>query len=568
MFNKIKEFIKAPVFEGDEEKTRRAKVLNALQISLTITFLLGGGLGIAFFFIEKIISAYIVLLGLLIAWIGFYLNRRGNVSAASWLICLAYFWVTTYLLYISGGVRSFDIMFFIPGTVIAGILLGASGAWVYAGASILVSGLYLQASLSGVVFNQFAFPPQSVFTLLVISLGMTVIPLTVTLDSLSEAIKRVGSSEERYRLISSVASDYMFSTRLGKSGQLELDWVAGAFAEITGYTYQEYIDHGGWLATLHPDDREQDAKDFYNLSHNKNIITEVRTKHKDGNFKWVRVYAHPLWDEKRQRLVGIYGAVQDITERKQKEFEITRLNAELESRVQERTAQLESANAELESFSYSVSHDLRAPLRAVKAFSEIVLSEYAQPMEPKGKEFLRKVIDSSDEMAEKIDSLLSFSRLSRGKLSIKKVNLSTMAHSILTNLQAGEPARQVTITIQPNLTVQADTGLMRTMLENLLGNAWKYTSKKENAQISFTAQKIKDEMVYMVQDNGAGFEMKYVDKLFGVFQRLHRSDEFIGHGIGLATVHRIIQRHSGRIWAEGQVNQGATFRFVLGDLKH
>jgi two-component system sensor histidine kinase/response regulator len=239
--------------------------------------------------------------------------------------------------------------------------------------------------------------------------------------------------------------------------------------------------------------------------------------------------------------------------------ELTRAKNELRSA----NAALESANKELESFSYSVSHDLRAPLRAISGFTEIVLSDEAQKLDDAGKEQLLRVQNACRRMGQLIDDLLNLSRVSRGEILHEIVDLGDLAKSILDDLRRNNPGRHVKVTVAADLTASADPKLMRIALENLLSNAWKFTSKQADAAIEIGKTTQGDQQVYYIRDNGAGFDMNYANKLFGAFQRLHSNDDYPGTGVGLATVQRIINRHGGRIWAESAVGKGATFFFAL-----
>lgn len=249
--------------------------------------------------------------------------------------------------------------------------------------------------------------------------------------------------------------------------------------------------------------------------------------------------------------------------REEAEAGLKQLNLELERRVLERTRQQELANQELEAFSYSVSHDLRAPLRSIDGFSQVLLTAYHDRLDATGIDYLHRVCRASQRMGYLIDDLLHLSQVTRSPLRREPVDLSGIAEHVADDLRKTDPGRRVRFVLQPGLSVQADPGLLHIVIDNLLGNAFKYTGKKPVAEIEFGKRDIDGKDVFFVRDNGDGFNMNYAHKLFGTFQRLHEADEFEGTGIGLATVQRIIHRHNGRVWAEGQEGQGATFYFTL-----
>jgi PAS domain S-box-containing protein len=303
---------------------------------------------------------------------------------------------------------------------------------------------------------------------------------------------------------------------------------------------------------------------------------------KDGTFVPVEYTSSPLIVD--GKLAGAVLSFRDITERRRaeegqrrlhelerrarreleaKNVEIEKLNAELETRVRHRTAELEVANRELEAFSYSVSHDLRAPLRSLDGFSHILLDEYRDKLDGEGRDFLQRLRAASQHMGQLIDALLQLSRVSRSDMTREPVDLSTIASQIASDLQRSSPERNSTFKITPGLQVTGDPRLMHAALQNLLGNAWKFTAKRAETEIEFGAMQQDGMRVFYVRDNGAGFDMNYSNKLFGAFQRLHTAREFEGSGIGLATVQRIVHRHGGKVWAEGRPNEGATFFFTI-----
>ncbi len=244
--------------------------------------------------------------------------------------------------------------------------------------------------------------------------------------------------------------------------------------------------------------------------------------------------------------------------------QVQRHAAELEQHVRMRTAELEAANKELEAFTYSVSHDLRAPLRAIDGFSRMILRDYQALLPDEGQRRLGIVRENAQQMGQLIDDLLTFSRLNRQPLTRQPVDLTELANRIMVDLRSQEKSHPVELIIEPLPPAQADPALLKQVMVNLLSNAMKFTRKCEAASIKIGYHEDNDEIIYFVKDNGAGFDMRYVDKLFGVFQRLHRADEFEGTGVGLAIVQRIIHRHTGRVWAEAEVDKGATFYFTLG----
>jgi PAS domain S-box-containing protein len=279
-----------------------------------------------------------------------------------------------------------------------------------------------------------------------------------------------------------------------------------------------------------------------------------------GETRPVEVYCGPV-DFQGKTL--LYAIIHDIMERHNAEEKVRKMTEELEQRVASRTEALEHAIRELESFSYSVSHDLRGPVRNMNGLSHLLLEDYGGKLDETGSAYLHRIVAASSKMGHLIDDLLNLSRVSRHTIKIGTVDLSKIAREVVDDLSAMHPERIAEFTIATGLIVRGDPHLLRIVMDNLIGNAWKYSSRKEVARIEFGTTKYEGESVYFVRDNGAGFDMEYAGNLFNAFQRLHKADEFEGTGIGLATVQRIIQRHNGKVWGEGHSGEGATFYFTL-----
>jgi light-regulated signal transduction histidine kinase (bacteriophytochrome) len=258
--------------------------------------------------------------------------------------------------------------------------------------------------------------------------------------------------------------------------------------------------------------------------------------------------------------------LRDITARKEAEAKLRDLNLDLERRVQERTCDLESANQELEAFAYSASHDLRTPLQSIDGWGQALAEDYGDRLDKTGLGYLATIRGEAKRMRQLIDALLQLSRVARSEMSREPVDLSALATEMAATLRQHDPGRAAEIVIAPGLTARGDPVLLRTVLQNLLGNAWKFTAKTAAARIEFgQARRDDGRPAFFVRDNGAGFDRAFAAKLFLPFQRLHRQEEFAGTGIGLSLVKRIITRHGGEVWAEGEVGQGATFWFTLAE---
>lgn len=332
---------------------------------------------------------------------------------------------------------------------------------------------------------------------------------------------------------------------------------------MSGYDDKELIGNTTEMLYVDKEEFRNQGKSRY---HTGQKVTkgayEIKYKRKNGTSFWAETHGTQVKNINGET-IGFIGLFRDITERRKTSRELEQHRNHLEAMVSERTAALEAANQELEAFSYSVSHDLIAPLRAIDGFSHALQEDYAELIDDTGKDYLERVRNGAQHMGALITDLLSLSKVSQSKLARENIDLSAMAKTIINKLQENEPQREVIVNITPGLQGWGDKRLLEIALTNLLSNAWKYTSRENNAQVEFGITTNNGKTVYHVRDNGAGFDMKYADKLFTAFQRLHPAEQYEGTGIGLATVSRILRRHGGQIWAEAEVEQGATFYFTL-----
>lgn len=381
-------------------------------------------------------------------------------------------------------------------------------------------------------------------------------------EALRLAKETVEESLQKERILMAAIVESSEDAIIGKTlDGVITSWNRGA-ENIFGYPAAEIV--GQTMYALIPPEYRNDEKKMLAILQRGQSIKHFETERvcKDGSRIAVSFTISPIRD-KQGLIVGASIIARDITDRKLSEARIQELNASLEQKVSERTAELTAANHELDSFAYAVSHDLRAPLRAMSGFSQALTEDYGSLLQGEARVYLEQIDLASRKMSELIDGLLTLSRSTRGELHHDVMDLSSLSDSLLTELMQNDPGRQVAVQIEPGLQAHGDARMIEVIMRNLLGNAWKYTVHAAAPSISVYAEEQNGERRFCVADNGAGFDMAHANRLFQPFQRLHRQDEFPGIGIGLATVQRIVHRHGGIIEAQGEPGKGAVFCFAL-----
>ena len=426
---------------------------------------------------------------------------------------------------------------------------------------ILLFGALIFTAFFGVIFflialKQFKALADSYQTA-VLALRRSHSELETRVSERTQALKDANSELELFRLLALNIKDYAILI-LDPDG-IVISWSHGA-ERIKGYKSEEIIGKHFSIfytkedqSTGHP---EKELQEALVTGHYEEEGVRIR---KDGSQFFANVLITPLFDESNN-LRGFAKITRDITELKRDHDALQRANKELEKKA----ADLSSANQELEAFSYSVSHDLRAPLRGIDGFSQALIEDYSENLDGTAQDYLKRIRAGVQKMGRLIDDLLNLSRLTRTTIQHKPVNLSDLAQQIVQDLQSHDPDRRVSVTISNDLSVLGDPGLLSAVLQNLFSNAWKFTSKSNEQRIEFGQVLMQETKVYYIKDTGVGFDMAYSDRLFAAFQRLHHVRDYPGTGIGLATVRRIIRRHNGEIWVESKVGVGTTFFFTIG----
>jgi PAS domain S-box-containing protein len=466
------------------------------------------------------------------------------------------------------------VVFMFPAVIFFSILSGQANDPV-ASLSFLVLGLIVASILlspRGVVLLAFVnlfgilmlprLLPQAFPGLSVILAPLAVLTLRAALQLISpghrdqvESDRRalLRQSEERYRLVSSVISDYTFSNVQNENGDIVLNWVAGAFEQISGYTLEEFNARGGWVCTVHPDDLDQDAHDMELLRHNQQVISELRTIHKDGTIRWVKSYAHPVWDEEKNQLVGIYGAVQDITDRK-------RIEHEREDLIHD----LEAKNQELEQFTYTVSHDLKAPLITIKGFLGFLGVDVQARDKKRIEADIQRINEAADRMHELLTDLLELSRIGRKMNAPEMISSESLVNEVIEIMNGRLRERGVEVIVKGEFQkVYGDRQRLLEVVQNLMDNAAKFMGDQLHPliEIGQDGRAENGYATFFVRDNGIGIAPEFHERVFGLFNRLNPGIE--GTGIGLALVKRIVEFHGGRVWIQSETGSGATFYFTL-----
>lgn len=494
--------------------------------------------------------------------------HRGRVRLASWIFLITISLIAPGVsVYLTGSVAVVSVSVVqMTMIVMAGLLLGGREAVAFAVVVLSVNaGLFwmegrrLPARASSL---QGAWVLQAVFyaaTAALLARAITLIEEAFAMAGREAAERRVAEaalreSMDRYRLITSVSSDYAFSTELVPGPGLRLNWAAGAFEQITGFSFDEYVARGGWRAAVHPDDLGQDDHDLETVRSNRPVASEIRTICKDGSVRWVRVYAHPVWDEASNSLRGIFGAVQDISERKAAEAEREQLIHELEGR-----------NAELERFTYTVSHDLKSPLITIRGFLGHIEQAALDGRIDAVRADMDRVYKSTAKMHQLLDDLLELSRIGRLAKAPEEIPFDAIVRDALDLTHGRLAAAKVAVEVEgPLPVVRVDRDRLVEVVQNLIDNAAKFMGDQDNPRIVIGAKETAWGRAFFVSDNGEGVDPRYAERVFNLFDKLDPKSS--GTGVGLALVKRIVEVHGGRVWVESVgKSQGSTFLFTLAD---
>ncbi|RPH60233.1 MAG: PAS domain S-box protein [Chloroflexi bacterium] len=556
---KFWQWIKPPVFE-QEEQSRTAVWLHLMLLSIAFTSII---IAVTTLFISQTpATTSIALIVFIISVIALWFNRQGKLTAATFILLFSLLGTATYALYTGNGIHDTSILFFPAIIIFGGLLLRQRAYLVLVLLVIGAVGFIVFAEVNGWIETQFGsitdYGDSIVLSAFLIVQAMTIeLMMGGYLQSLQRAKRNAqaaAESAQTLRALLNASTDPMFL--MDTDGHfLDLN---EALARAIGRSMIELV--GKRSYDMLPPEIGRQRKAIVDK-----VVATAQPVRMEDHYpgRWLENNLFPILD-KNGKVYRVAAYFRDVTSYKKAEEEIRTLNADLEQRVKERTAQLEFTNKELEAFTYSVSHDLRAPLRTINGFARILEEDFGPEFAPSAIEHLQKIRAAGQKMSLLIDNLLDLSRLGRKPLQKQDVDTKGLVHLIIESFSDETAGRQIEWVLGDLPSCHADSILLNQVFANLVGNAVKYTSKRENARVEIGGFSQNEETIYFVRDNGAGFDMQYAEKLFGVFQRMHSDDEFEGTGIGLAIVQRIVQRHGGRVWAEAEVDKGATFFFTLG----
>ena len=538
--------IEPPAHIDDVAFRHTSRLLNIFLLIMIFTFMIVDG--VYFMTISNYTPPWY---GYVFLGASYFLNHSRYFRAAAFLTLVMFPLVIVINFVVGGGTFPQTTLYFL----IAGLILGEILLSFWFTALFAVVEIIVILSMPYIAPHRFAGLSDIVgpFSALLISAGLVLFSMRHRDRVEADRQELLRKSEERYRLVSSVISDYTFSNVRNEKGDIVLDWVAGAFEQISGYSVEEFNALGGWIPTVHPDDLGKDARDMELLFKNQRVVTELRTIHKDGSIRWVRSYAHPVWDDEKNELGGIYGAVQDITEQK-------RIERERESLI----AELERKNAELEQFAYTVSHDLKAPIITIKGFLGFLAEDAFTGNIERLQQDIKRIAEATNKMHKLLNDLLELSRIGRLMGAPEKIPFGALLRDALELIQGSLMERKIKVVVADGLPdVYGDRQRLLEVLQNLLDNAVKFMGDQPNPIIEIGRKgDEKDGLTTcFVRDNGMGIALPFHERIFGLFNRLNPQIE--GTGVGLALVKRIVEFHGGRVWVQSEAGGGATFYFTL-----